>query len=302
MEIALSMTKSSMDFHDIPIMVVSSTGLTEQVTHYYPYGGVIGGIDKAPTLQPYKFGENELERTYGLDWYDIHARQYDPVVPSWNKIDPLCENYYNTSPYAYCAGNPVNAVDPDGMDWYRSNSTLYYTWFNGNNSIEGYTYIGEKGSVLGEFETIIDNILCGEEGLGIESLYSEGFTFDIAPSDKGALIGSRERGWDFLDEFLCDAGPEFSVLLGNHPYINTLKNEDRVKESQQIIRARGNDGKRTNVGREFKPWDIFSYSPWSPMQLSVLIDTMGIAVKMGIISITSLLTQRADHHFFIILE
>lgn len=29
-------------------------------------------------------------------------------------IDPMCENYYNISPYAYCCGNPVNAIDPDG--------------------------------------------------------------------------------------------------------------------------------------------------------------------------------------------
>lgn len=29
-------------------------------------------------------------------------------------MDPLCEKYYNISPYAYCAGNPVMIVDPDG--------------------------------------------------------------------------------------------------------------------------------------------------------------------------------------------
>ena len=30
--------------------------------------------------------------------------------------DPLGENYYDISPYAYCAGDPVNLVDPDGKD------------------------------------------------------------------------------------------------------------------------------------------------------------------------------------------
>lgn len=29
-------------------------------------------------------------------------------------IDPLCEKYYWISPYAYCANNPINAIDPDG--------------------------------------------------------------------------------------------------------------------------------------------------------------------------------------------
>lgn len=31
-------------------------------------------------------------------------------------MDPLCEKYYSVSPYAYCAGNPVNRVDVDGKD------------------------------------------------------------------------------------------------------------------------------------------------------------------------------------------
>ena len=29
-------------------------------------------------------------------------------------MDPLCEKYYDISPYAYCGGNPINKIDPDG--------------------------------------------------------------------------------------------------------------------------------------------------------------------------------------------
>lgn len=29
-------------------------------------------------------------------------------------MDPLCEKYYSTSPYAWCGNNPVRFVDPDG--------------------------------------------------------------------------------------------------------------------------------------------------------------------------------------------
>ena len=32
--------------------------------------------------------------------------------------DPLGEKYYDVSPYAYCAGNPVNLVDPEGEKIY----------------------------------------------------------------------------------------------------------------------------------------------------------------------------------------
>jgi len=30
-------------------------------------------------------------------------------------VDPLAEKYYSISPYSYCAGNPVNRIDPNGM-------------------------------------------------------------------------------------------------------------------------------------------------------------------------------------------
>lgn len=31
-------------------------------------------------------------------------------------IDPHAESYYHLSPYSYCGGNPVNRIDPTGMD------------------------------------------------------------------------------------------------------------------------------------------------------------------------------------------
>ena len=99
-------------------MVVNKNGTTEQVTHYYPYGGVIGDISTNESVQKYKFEGNELDRTFGLDNYDIHARQYFAMMPSWDRIDPFAEKYYGISPYVYCGGDPVNFGDYDGMDRY----------------------------------------------------------------------------------------------------------------------------------------------------------------------------------------
>ena len=41
----------------------------------------------------------------------IRIREY---ISQGTGVDPLAEDYYDTSPYAYCLNNPVNAVDPDG--------------------------------------------------------------------------------------------------------------------------------------------------------------------------------------------
>ena len=95
-------------------MVVNKNGTVEQITHYYPYGGVIGDISTNENVQKYKFEGKELDRTFGLDNYDIHARQYFAMMPSWDRIDPLAEKYYGISPYVYCEGNPVNFIDPTG--------------------------------------------------------------------------------------------------------------------------------------------------------------------------------------------
>ena len=45
---------------------------------------------------------------------DFGARLYDPAIAIFLQPDPLAEKYYNLSPYAYCANNPVNFVDSDG--------------------------------------------------------------------------------------------------------------------------------------------------------------------------------------------
>ncbi len=36
-------------------------------------------------------------------------------------MDPLAENYPSWSPYNYVGNSPLNAIDPDGRDWYRDN-------------------------------------------------------------------------------------------------------------------------------------------------------------------------------------
>ncbi len=95
-------------------MVVNRNGTVEQVTHYYPYGGVIGDISTNENVQKYKFEGKELDRTFGLDNYDIQARQYFAMMPSWDRIDPLAENDYRISPYTYCGGNPIILGDYNG--------------------------------------------------------------------------------------------------------------------------------------------------------------------------------------------
>ena len=108
--------------------VVSESGTLEQVTNYYPFGApfcerTTAGVNTNATLQRYKYNGKELDLMHGLKWYDYGARMYDPILLTWNGIDPLAEKYYSISPYAYCGNNPINRIDPDGMKFLLSNLT-----------------------------------------------------------------------------------------------------------------------------------------------------------------------------------
>ena len=50
-----------------------------------------------------------------MDEYDSQARHYYPAIARTTTMDPLAEKYYNISPYAWCANNPINVVDLNGM-------------------------------------------------------------------------------------------------------------------------------------------------------------------------------------------
>ena len=96
-------------------VINGSTGAIEQLTAYYPYGGVIADLGTNQiSSQPYKFGGKELITANGLNEYDFGARQYYTAVPFFTKPDSYCEKYYWLSPYLYCGNNPINFSDPTG--------------------------------------------------------------------------------------------------------------------------------------------------------------------------------------------
>ena len=104
-------------------MVVDSNNNVKETINYYPFGTEMRMEAPAQmagdTWQPYRFTSKELDKQNGLNWYDFGARWFDVAgVPMWTSVDPLAEKYYPFTPYAYCAGDPVNKFDPDGKKSY----------------------------------------------------------------------------------------------------------------------------------------------------------------------------------------
>jgi len=87
--------------------------------NYYPFGLKHSGYNNtnlANTNYKYKYNGKELQDELNLNLYDYGARNYDPAIGRWFNIDPLAEKFINTTPYNYVLNNPVNMIDPDGME------------------------------------------------------------------------------------------------------------------------------------------------------------------------------------------
>ena len=107
--------------------VVDITGTVMQETNYYPFGMPYYDSRSAinPEFQPFKYNGKEFDMMHGLNTLDYGARQYNPVLPMWDRVDPLAENNYEVSPYAYCDNDPVNKIDPDGNWGWDVNGNLH---------------------------------------------------------------------------------------------------------------------------------------------------------------------------------
>ena len=87
--------------------------------NYYPFGLKHTGYNNtnvANANYKYKYNGKELQDELNLNLYDYGARNYDPAIGRWFNIDPLAEKFINSTPYNYVLNNPVNMIDPDGME------------------------------------------------------------------------------------------------------------------------------------------------------------------------------------------
>jgi RHS repeat-associated protein len=84
-----------------------------QTFDYYPFGLRVKGGTDITYPNEYMYQGKELDNENGLNWYNFHARMYDPILGRWHTPDPA-QQY--VSPYMAMGNDPVNRVDPNGME------------------------------------------------------------------------------------------------------------------------------------------------------------------------------------------
>ena len=112
-------TYEKMQFYYHPDHLGSSSYITnlegEVVQHieYVPFGEVFVEERNNIWNTPYLFNAKEFDEETGLYYYG--ARYYDPKISLWISTDPLEKESPNQTTYAYCVGNPIKHIDPDGL-------------------------------------------------------------------------------------------------------------------------------------------------------------------------------------------
>ena len=277
--------------------VIYSDGNVRQRTDYYPYGTPFSAPSDGTnaTLQPYKYNGKELDVMHGLNTYDYGARQYYPVLPIWDRPDPLAEDNYHVSPYMYCLGNPVRFIDPDGEMVYIPDEYKDYVllWINSlaqgiyDTDKNGFLYLKTRTSEEYKSsyyakrlnEAIGDNlhtitIRIGEFAEGGLSVKKGGEGITILKSNHDAYITISGRSYyglhDTKGNILYD-GPEYILAheLAGHaiPWTSPQIFKDNMDtgyaiDSENLIRKETGAPIRELSLHESYPYSSMHDTPW----------------------------------------
>ena len=176
--------------------VTDANGEVFQHVEYVPFGEVfIEELSSSAKLNtPYLFNGKELDEETGLYYYG--ARYYDPRTSLWLSTDPLELKYPNISTYAYCANNPINAIDPNGMNpIYDINGNFLgtddkgiagsYVIMNKNDFVQGMSH---KSALEKQYLNAIEND-------ARQKIWDHHATLDTRPDYDGYVSISEGVDW-----------------------------------------------------------------------------------------------------------
>ena len=121
--------------------VTDAEGEVLDTYDYMPYGSEF--TTDTDNITDYRFTGKEKQTAFGnSNIYDSFAR-FQNTYGRFMSIDPKAESFYHISPYTYCAGDPVNLVDPDGEAW---KPTMHSNLIDGTSYYTGFEWIDESES------------------------------------------------------------------------------------------------------------------------------------------------------------
>ena len=202
-------------------VVDGDTGSVIETNDYYPFGkriqatGPVAEPVEATSPNRWLFSgkEDQSFLSAGIPLLDFGARMYNPTIARWTAADPLSENYYSISPYAYCIGNPVIFIDPNGES----------TWVTRGKN--GTFIVTDKGNPFDNdsniYVTYEDDNGVWQRGESIGQTVSPYSFYNFDAKNGGAwavdsVINTEDNsGSDFLQMFYDEWQPELIDYMAN---------------------------------------------------------------------------------------
>ena len=94
--------------------ITNSQGQAVQYIHYMPFGELWENQQAFEYDERFKFTGKERDAETGYDYFG--ARYYLSLLGIWLSPDPFIDKNVGISSYAFCSWNPINRLDPNGMD------------------------------------------------------------------------------------------------------------------------------------------------------------------------------------------
>ena len=185
-----------------------------------------------------------MDRETGMYYYG--ARYYDPRISIFVSVDPLAEKYPNYTPYHYVHQNPINMIDPTGMEAEKLNPIYGLDGKYLGNTKEGFT--GDIIIYNGNKDKSFFGNMTADEFLNHEDVINDGFLLDdvidevsdkalskiftsIAESFEGydgfkmSTIGNevkyKEGRFNFQAEYVRGKGE--GEIFGNRSYVKSYE-------------------------------------------------------------------------------
>ena len=203
-------------------VITDGSGSVVERNDYYPMGMRTATGNSYPQLTAnlYKYNGKEVQTIGNLGFTDYGARMYDDFTGRWFVPDPLAEKYSSMSPYMYCGGNPINAIDVDGRStWVVRAGKGKYKVVGGNlNDNDRNIYVGTLDEKNNKFTR--------EYSIGITTSITSFYYCDAKEGpkwSKESIIDVNDRsGYEFLKKIMSQIPPMIDDYMlnarTNHTY------------------------------------------------------------------------------------
>jgi RHS repeat-associated protein len=208
-------------------LITDENGNTYQTLAYAPWGEELINIRHVPGNyeEPYKFTGYERDQESDMDY--AHDRYYMGSIPQNPPIFITPDRLWHKSPhltsYAYCSNNPINRIDPSGLEDHVDDVGNVIAQYDNNDKS---VYMHNKGTTQAQInEHRTDNQFDGNMGKKIGEI---GGNIDVSTIMGNMLSGNSEIAYNMTVENPLTSMPAYKEAVQQNGVWDLKNNEKTI--------------------------------------------------------------------------